>query len=40
MRGDQHDVVRAVEPLGDPAEDAAPVGLPVLGLELVGSASA
>ena len=40
VRREQHDVVRAVEPLGDPAEDADPVGLLVLGLELVGSASA
>ncbi len=34
--GDQHDVVRAVEPLRDPAEDPHPVGLLVLRLELVG----
>ena len=36
VRREQDDVVRAVEPLGEPAEDADPVGLLVLGLELVG----
>ena len=33
---DQDDVVGAVEPFGDPPEDPDPVGLLVLGLELVG----
>ena len=32
----KHDVVGAVEAFGDPPEDADPVGLLVLGLELVG----
>ena len=36
MGRDQHDVVRTVEPLGDPPEHAHPVRLLVFGLELVG----
>ena len=36
VSGDQHNVVCTVEPLCDPSEDADPVGLLVLGLELVG----
>ena len=36
MGREQHEVVGAVEPFRDPAEHADPVGLLVLGLELVG----